>query len=461
MPRVFTKLMSEPLISQPKSIENLLETIGERIELHPVYQRDIRWSEENMCDLITTVMCNGFIPGILLYKLQPGDERVKDTYRTECVDGQHRFFTFKHFFNSQPVTLPGKKPFLIYLPYKEGGRTVHVFYKKTEATEIWEAENRDKRADYMTEDEKDQFNSFLLDIREIKSPLSLEQRRQLFLSLQKGVPVRGSDLYKNFTTVPIVKFISEEKRWEATAKGLFLSHLSMDPKQYWLHWLIRCYRISQAEDSDSHIKSFMLPDSKITEMMKKNNPLLNSTPESEAIFDLRVSRFFAFLTKLPAGVKVTPAQFYAIFIHLIDAEVGREDILVGHMRQWSTEGMDSKQRKMWENRGFSKEEREDWFERALREIESIRVPAAEVGVRKSIPKRIRDKVWSKAFGDDEIGECACCKDVIEITSWECAHIVAHKCGGKTEEENLLPTCRSCNRSMGTENLEVFRARYYS
>jgi hypothetical protein len=39
--------MSEPLISQSKSIE----TIGEGIELHPVYERDIRWSEEKMCDI--------------------------------------------------------------------------------------------------------------------------------------------------------------------------------------------------------------------------------------------------------------------------------------------------------------------------------------------------------------------------------------------------------------------------
>jgi hypothetical protein len=461
MSRVFIKLMPEPAVSQPKCIENLLETIGERVELHPVYQRDIRWSQENMCDLITSVMSNGFIPGILLYKLQPGDERVKDTYRTECIDGQHRFFTFMHFFNSKPVELPGKKPFLIHLPYKEGGRTVHVFYKKNDATEAWEAENRDKRADYMTEEEKDHFNSFLLDIREIRSPLSLEQRRQLFLSLQKGVPVRGSDLYKNFTNVPIVKFISEEKRWEATAKDIFLSHLSMDPKQYWLHWLVRCYRMSQAEDNDARIKCFKLKDSQIKEMIAKNHPLLSTTPESEAIFDLRIIRLFSFLTNLPPGVKVTPAQFYAIFIHLIDAEAGREDILSGHMRQWSTEGMTPKQRKMWENRGFPDEEREEWFERAIREIESIRAPAAEAGIRKSIPKKIRDRVWSKAFGDDEIGECVCCKDVIEITSWECAHIIAHKCGGKTEDDNLLPTCRSCNRSMGTENLEVFRARYYS
>ena len=460
MSRVFKHVMPVPPVSQPKSIENLLETLGERVELHPIYQRDIKWSQENMCDLIKTVMENGFIPGILLYTLHKGDERAKESYRTECVDGQHRFFTFLHFFKGMPVELPGKKPFLIHLPYTEGGRTVHVFYNKTSDTEIWEAENRDKRADYMTDEEKDHFNNFLLDIREIRSPLSLDQRRQLFLSLQKGVPVRGSDLYKNKTDVPLVKFISEEKRWEKESKDLMREHLSMDPKQYWLHWLIRFYLIQQAEDSDERAKAFMLKDSSITQMMKKCSPLLESTPETEASFDAAISRFFAFLRTLPAGTKLTPTQFYASFTHLLDAEEGREAIIVSHMKEWSTEGMTAKMRKMWENRGFEDEERQDWFVRSLDEIERIRVVAAEVGTRKSIPKKLRERVWANAFGEDEVGECICCKDVIDLLSWDCAHIVAHKCGGKDEENNLVPTCRSCNRSMGTENLEVFRARCY-
>ena len=460
MSRVFLRVMPESPVSQPKSIENLVETIGDRIELRPIYQRDIRWTLENMCNLILTVMINGFIPGILLYKLQPGDERTKESYRTECIDGQHRFFTFMHFFNSLPVELPGKKPSLIYLPYTEDGRTTHVFYKKNSHTEVWEAENRGKNVEYMTEEEKDHFNSFLLDIREIKTPLTLENRRQLFLSLQKGVPVRGSDLFKNLTNVPLVMFISEVQRWEVEVKDLFRTHLSMGPIQYWLHWLVRCYLIQQSNDMDERTNAYMLKDSTISNMIKKGNPLLNSTPEGEAAFYKAITRFFTFLKDLPAGVKHTPTQFFVIFTHLLDAEEGREELLKGHMRQWSTEGMNAKQKKMWENRGFEDEERQECFERSLDEIERIRQPAAEAGVRTNIPKKIRDNVWIKAFGDRENGTCACCKDTIDITRWECAHIIAHKCGGKDVESNLLPTCRSCNRSMGTENLETFRERCY-
>jgi hypothetical protein len=452
--------MPEQPVSQPKSIETLMETLGERVELHPIYQRDISWSQQNMCDLIQTVMATGFIPGILLYKLQGGDERSSPSHRYECVDGQHRFFTFFHYFHSKPVELVGKKPFLISLEYKEAGQTTHVFYKKTPATEIWTSENREKRVDYMTAAEQDHFNSFLLDIREIRSPLSLNQRRELFISLQKGKSVRNSDLYKNNTEVRLVRFISEEKRWESRVKGVFHEHLSVGPKNFWLHWMIRAYLISCAADEEERVAAFMHKDSQISQMIKNNSPLLASTAETEELFEAAVERFFAFLATLTPGVKLPPTHFFAIFTHLLDAEEGREKILVGHMDGFSKDGLTAKQRKLWENRGVEDEVRRDFFERVLDEIGSIRVPAPEITARKSIPKRIRDRVWTAFHGAEECGSCFCCGDSITVETWECGHILASKCGGKDEESNLRPTCRSCNRSMGTENMDAFKERCY-
>lgn len=80
--------------------------------------------------------------------------------------------------------------------------------------------------------------------------------------------------------------------------------------------------------------------------------------------------------------------------------------------------------------------------------------------RKCVPKKVREKVWDKAFGDELKGTCICCGDGINVLNWDCAHITAHKTGGQDAEDNLLPTCRSCNRSMGTENLWDFKARCY-
>ena len=46
-------------------------------------------------------------------------------------------------------------------------------------------------------------------------------------------------------------------------------------------------------------------------------------------------------------------------------------------------------------------------------------------------------------------------------NFECGHIVSVKEGGETNIENLLPICSSCNKSMGTENLMVFKKKYFS
>ena len=460
MNRTFAPMMLNQPVSQPKTIEHLLETLGERVQLRPWYQRDITWSLENMCDLISSVMHCGFIMGFLLYKLQPGDEGLAEGFRTECVDGQHRLYTFFHFFNSKAFLL-GKKKVLISLPYTGAdGRTVNVFYKKTADTDEWAAENRDKQVDYFTPQEQDHFNNFLLDVREIRSALSSDQRCKLFLSLQKGKPVRGSDYYKNKTAVPLVKFIAEEMRWEKQVKNSLESHCTVAAKSYWLHWIVRLYLLQQASDDDEKVVAFMRKDAQITDMMKNGSPLLNSTAETEAAFKKSVTRFLSFLENLPAGVKLTPTQFHVVFVHLLNAEEGREIIITSHMKEWSMYGMNAKERKMWENRGFEDAERQDGFERSLDEITRWTTVAPEIGARKTIPKKIRKKVWSNAFGLATTGHCVCCKEEIDMAHWEQAHVIAHACGGKDTADNLRPTCRGCNREMGTENLWAYKARCY-
>jgi 5-methylcytosine-specific restriction endonuclease McrA len=39
---------------------------------------------------------------------------------------------------------------------------------------------------------------------------------------------------------------------------------------------------------------------------------------------------------------------------------------------------------------------------------------------------------------------------------ECGHIIAHALGGNALLDNLMPVCKSCNRDMGTMNLEEYK-----
>lgn len=47
-----------------------------------------------------------------------------------------------------------------------------------------------------------------------------------------------------------------------------------------------------------------------------------------------------------------------------------------------------------------------------------------------------------------------------LGDWEAGHIMSVKEGGTDTLDNLRPICKSCNRSMGTENMDAFKARCY-
>lgn len=82
--------------------------------------------------------------------------------------------------------------------------------------------------------------------------------------------------------------------------------------------------------------------------------------------------------------------------------------------------------------------------------------------RKAIPKKIRGVAWTNHFGNSNTGSCFCCKDPLNgFGDWHAGHIVSHANGGSDTAPNLRPVCGSCNKSMGTENMDDFKARCYT
>jgi hypothetical protein len=79
--------------------------------------------------------------------------------------------------------------------------------------------------------------------------------------------------------------------------------------------------------------------------------------------------------------------------------------------------------------------------------------------KRCIPKPLRRKVWDAYFSGSTTGLCYTCRRAIDIEDYECGHIVAEAAGGETVEQNLRPVCRTCNRSMGTTNMDEFAARF--
>lgn len=78
--------------------------------------------------------------------------------------------------------------------------------------------------------------------------------------------------------------------------------------------------------------------------------------------------------------------------------------------------------------------------------------------KKTIPKSLKIAVWNKYIGED-IGKAKClCCNLTDITQlkFHTGHVIAEANGGETNIDNLRPICETCNKSMGTKNMEEFK-----
>jgi 5-methylcytosine-specific restriction endonuclease McrA len=81
--------------------------------------------------------------------------------------------------------------------------------------------------------------------------------------------------------------------------------------------------------------------------------------------------------------------------------------------------------------------------------------------RTTIPKTVKAEVWKRDFGDEGKGSCYCCGNTITaLGSWEAGHIKASSRGGTDNIDNLKAVCSTCNKSMGTMDMDEFKHRYF-
>jgi hypothetical protein len=82
--------------------------------------------------------------------------------------------------------------------------------------------------------------------------------------------------------------------------------------------------------------------------------------------------------------------------------------------------------------------------------------------RRPIPVAVRYAVWNAWMGGSCVGAgpCHVCGRAINQQEFECGHVVPVALGGCNSVGNLRPICRSCNRSMGAQNLDAFKALHF-
>ncbi len=454
--RIRENLLGEiPPQTVKKEIDDLLkDSCYNKINSRPVYQRDIKWSPSAMNDFIGTVMNNGFVPSLIMYQLT-ADERIDENEGklVELVDGQHRLFTLKSFVQSTfPEVSHINKQFIVHWKYEND---VRVFYQQTEDVTNWCKENKFTPY-FLTDEEKDYFNRFCIDITTIHSKLSLDQRRELFMSLQKGVPVRNSDFLKNKTDNKLVAFMSENG-YETLMK-IFFSRCYKKANNYWVHWVARCFLLYNDFVNNLDLKdvcqTFLKEDKNIKKYIENNNTILNDK-SNEFIhnFDDVFRDFIKFLERFDENICLNPTQIFALFYVLCDKNKNTEMVLT-HIPNLSKEGKSKDKKTMWESKD-KKTTRREYFNECLNRLSSITEPPLPLDDRQ-ITKALRKKVWKKCRNN----MCEICHTNIDFKNFEAGHIIARACGGTIDIDNLIPICFDCNRGMRTRHADEYKKDEY-
>ena len=448
-----------------KQIRDLLsDGYFSTINLRPEYQRHIRWKPAAMNKFIDSVMKKRYIMPVLMYRLSHSDligKYTPDTvFENEVMDGQHRLYTLNAFKSAKIQKLPYiSKEFIVHWVIEEkdeNGKSlpkIHVFYEKTEDVENWCREN-DILPEYLTKEGKSQFNNTVIKLTTIVSKLTMNERRAEFLSLQNGIPVRGSDLLKNEVGCKLMVEFNHHD-YEDLMDNSFFKHCTKKAPQYKVNWAARCYLLFKCHtDGGIHpSETFLRGDKKIASNIKTSHSSLSPSDDEFNEFHDKFLDFIEFLNSLPESTTFNPTQIFALFYHSCTPECNI-DILRSYMTYFSKEGHTKHLKNLWESSTNEMEPRREYFNACLGQLRSMKTIA---NAYDEVPtKKFRPKVWAKCVDN----KCDICDKEITVQNFHAGHIIARARGGQTVVENLIPICADCNLSMGTRDAYEYKQDVY-
>jgi hypothetical protein len=175
-----------------------------QLNLHPSYQRDPCWKDEQKSLLIDTFVWNDPCPSFLIYD---GDS-------LECIDGQNRLCTIKEYIEQTPTK--NNKPFPWIVTPKNDEESdeddeeddnnkeeVHIFFQSTPEFDLYveqmnlKYKNKGRIFRFMTPKERKAFMNKNLSVQTIQSIWEPEKRQALFMKWQNGTKIKVTDQLKN------------------------------------------------------------------------------------------------------------------------------------------------------------------------------------------------------------------------------------------------------------------------
>lgn len=507
IPSVYIVVPPANLVINPittTTIDVCRQLADKSINLRPSYNRSYKWSMKKFRSYITHVWGHGaMLQSLTLYQL-PAD----NDYECECIDGQHRMAALKHFYESSPIDELHSTDNMVYIISRgvRGTESVEValFYAKNEHTEKWREQNvgRFAAVQYLSDMPRLQraFNRIAVQLQTITSPLSISERKRIFIDLQQGVKVTGDDLVRNLA-IPLVEKIDAEVR--TLYKETVIPQLMTKPSQYATHWLIRLYHLScnqndtAAKDANMLFKD--MSDKRLNECL-----MAESLDAKEFVYDAagferfkrdvtRLSNFCKECAKLPTQPKLPPITMHAVYTYfsqMDDEEYANKlPMIVSWMECGQSDYIDNVRSRIHKvlpeikrsiNKIWERTAKDETFEQKKEiycvSVEILRaytecrvmeqVQPKQKKARTKLTKNIKNEVWKRYYGAaNNIVQCHVCGikelDRNDTSCYHHAHIVPHSQGGNETVDNLIPICSSCNGAMHEENLRDFQKKHYN
>jgi hypothetical protein len=453
--------------------------------LSPDYQRDFKWILTTCSNLIDSVMKRKIIPTHYNYKLQNKDKKPNEKYKYECIDGHHRLKTIYHFKNSEYIKLPNGKELLVYYYNKENN--IYLFYEKNENTKNFTLENDTYQIDYFTEEEKERFDDFILDFREITTPLTYNDRSDIFTRLQMGTPNRNSDFDKNRLECPLINEFNN-KRIVAIYGKQYIDLLTTSPVNYTLYHKIRLFAIYKTimdSDNDSDLDDnidneeellsiVLTGDSKYKKMISNKYSWVNKEDEVKPYmegFADSLKEFFDLLEK--TGLTFTPYRLLSVYCDFLKNPYyfegeNQERKIKQLKRLYEKESKSDKNlwlRKDDKNDESYKNRCKKYFLKCMEENDNYdynnEIENVSKHKRQYLSPKERNAIWKRDFQDKQEGQCWLCEKEVTKKKWQCGHIVAVAKGGTNDQDNLVVMHKKCNLNQGTENAYEYKKKLVS
>lgn len=468
--------------SQPPQTNKAISSLyGEYLKngmlnLSPSYQRDFVWNSDQQSALIDTIMTNCPMPIFLLYMYYPEDDY-------ECIDGQNRLTTIREYIEQDPTnTIPFA--WIIITPTEE----IYVYYNN-EATRskmeaYCETQNKKKRRGLrrthrlMTKMEQNRFHNYQLVLSEIKTKLTVDQRKDIFMRWQNGTTISRCDAYKNKDYV-YCKYISQHNVNKTLVKNMLGKLIKTNNWVYDVYRLFTSYKaVEQIQDSllcqlqieaenereDEGETNYRDLQTKLEQLLVKLKPL---EPYKNAMYITFLLGYIYLYRKASPSVRLIAEkkEFLENF-----ANYSLKEVKDRHMHNTLN---NTKNVKAFADAFpvFT-----DDFYVYIDKYRDVPLVTSNTNQtsnntntntntnkkKESIPNSLKTDVWNKYIGIEN-GEspCPCCRTrKINQREFHAGHVIPEKDGGPTTVENLRPICAPCNLSMGTQNMRTFIQKHY-